>query len=247
MAHGAADVNVIGPALVGGAFLALALLERRFPLRPAREPKARRLSRNLAVAAAGALTLRLVQQPIIVPLSRLVAARRWGVAPRLPIPRWARGLAAVLLLDYTLYVWHVLNHRVPFLWRFHRIHHADRDLDASTALRFHFGELALSVPWRAAQVVILGADPRTLRAWQIGLLLSILFHHSNVRLPRRINRLVSWFLVTPRLHGIHHSRVEDERNTNLSSGLTLWDRLHGTLRTGTPSGDDHDRPRRVCR
>jgi sterol desaturase/sphingolipid hydroxylase (fatty acid hydroxylase superfamily) len=205
---------VIAPALVGGAFLALVLLERRFPLRTRRERTARRLTRNLAVAAVGALALRLLEQPVIVPLSRLVAARGWGLVPRLPLPDWARRLTAILLLDYTLYIWHVLTHRVPFLWRFHRIHHADPDLDASTAVRFHFGELALSVPWRAAQVLLIGTDPRTLRLWQVGLLVSILFHHANVRLPEPIDRLLSLVLVTPRLHGIHHSGTGHHRRAH---------------------------------
>lgn len=223
-----------GPALVGGVFVALVLLERRFPLRPGREPRGSRFARNLAVAAVGALALRLLETPVVRPLSALVAARGWGLVRRLPISPMARRLLAVVLLDYTLYLWHILTHRVPFLWRFHCIHHADRDLDASTALRFHFGELALSVPWRAAQVAFIGVDPATLRAWQLGLFASILFHHSNLRLPPWLDDLISHVFVTPRLHGIHHSQRTRERNANWSSGLTFWDLLHGTLLRDVP-------------
>jgi sterol desaturase/sphingolipid hydroxylase (fatty acid hydroxylase superfamily) len=142
--------------------------------------------------------------------------------------------AAVLLLDYSLYAWHVLTHRVPFLWRFHAVHHVDLDLDASTAIRFHFGELALSTPWRAAQVLVSGAGPRALSVWQTGLLVCILFHHSNARLPIALERRISRILVTPRMHGIHHSIVQDEADSNWSSGLSIWDRLHGTLRLNVP-------------
>jgi sterol desaturase/sphingolipid hydroxylase (fatty acid hydroxylase superfamily) len=124
----------------------------------------------------------------------------------------------------------VLTHRVPFLWRFHLVHHVDLDLDASTALRFHFGELACSVSWRAAQVVAIGVSPFAYSLWQTALVLLIMFHHSNVRLPDEGERRLSRWLITPRLHGIHHSIIKEETNSNWSSGLSIWDRLHGTLR-----------------
>jgi fatty acid hydroxylase family protein len=127
-----------------------------------------------------------------------------------------------------------LTHRVPFLWRFHRVHHADRDLDVTTALRFHFGEMALSVPFRAAQVALIGVSPRALSIWKAALLASIMFHHSNVRLPARIDRALSRLVMTPRLHGIHHARDPRLRETNWSSGLVVWDTLHGTLLRDAP-------------
>ena len=133
-------------------------------------------------------------------------------------------------MDYTLYVWHVLTHRVPFLWRFHVVHHVDLDLDASTALRFHFAEIVISIGWRIGQVVLIGVPPLALSAWQTATLVSIMFHHANVRLPIAAERRLNRFVVTPRMHGIHHSIVREETDSNWSSGLTLWDRLHGTLR-----------------
>ena len=139
-----------------------------------------------------------------------------------------------MLLDYTLYVWHVLLHRVPLLWRLHLAHHVDLDLDVSTALRFHFGEFIASIPWRLAQVAIIGVPPRTLALWRALTLAEVAFHHANLRLPLPSERLLALLIVTPRLHGIHHSVVRAERDSNFSSGLTLWDRLHGTLRTDVP-------------
>jgi sterol desaturase/sphingolipid hydroxylase (fatty acid hydroxylase superfamily) len=141
---------------------------------------------------------------------------------------------AIVLLDYTLYVWHVLTHKVSFLWRFHLVHHVDLDLDASTALRFHFGELAISVPWRAAQIMIIGVSPIAYLTWQTCVFLSIMFHHSNVKLPISFERWLNRLIVTPRMHGIHHSVVQQETNSNWSSGLTIWDWLHGTLRLNVP-------------
>jgi sterol desaturase/sphingolipid hydroxylase (fatty acid hydroxylase superfamily) len=221
----------LGPALL---YLGLLAAELSWPLRRAREPKARRQARNLAVAALGGLAVGALEQPLATRLARRVARRRQGLTQQLPLPEWAKDALAVMLLDYTLYHWHRLTHEVPALWRFHQVHHADLDLDASTAVRFHFMELTLSVPWRLAQVRLLGVSPRALDVWQRLLMLSILFHHSNVRLPARLEHLLSAWVVTPRLHGIHHSVEHEHSTSNVSSGLTLWDRLHGTLRRDVP-------------
>ena len=224
----------LSACLVAGTFLTLAVLERRRPLRRAVEPALQRTGRNLAIAALGAIAVQLVETPIVGRVAAAVERRRWGVLKRLRLPAWLEVCGAVLLMDYTLYVWHVLTHRVPGLWRFHAVHHIDLDLDASTAVRFHFGELALSTPWRVAQVVLIGTSPLALSIWQTGLLMSILFHHSNVELPLAVERRLSRVFVTPRMHGIHHSIVHDEADSNWSSGLTLWDWMHGTLKLNVP-------------
>lgn len=224
----------LGGALVAGAAVALVWLERRRPLRRAVEQRTTRDARNLAVAVVAALAVRLTEQPAAERLTALVERRRWGLLKRAPLPAWAETALAVALLDYTLYLWHVLTHRVPLLWRFHVVHHADLDLSATTALRFHFGELVASVPWRAAQIVLIGVSPRAFNVWQTWLLVSILFHHSNARLGAGVERRLSYLVVTPRMHGIHHSFVPEETNSNWSSGLALWDRLHGTLRLDVP-------------
>lgn len=235
--HDAASRPIAGwlrVALVATTFAGIFLWEIARPLRREVEGKARRLPRNLAVAGLAAITVHLAETPVVEPLARRVYRQRFGVLPRLGLPRWAETCAAVLLLDYTMYAWHVLTHRVPALWRFHVVHHADLDLDASTALRFHFGELAISVPWRAAQIAAIGVSPRALSIWQTGLMVAIIFHHSNARLPVGVERWLSRVLVTPRMHGIHHSIVADESGSNWSSGLAVWDWLHGTVKLNVP-------------
>ena len=222
------------PLLVGAVFVALSAFERRRPLRRETQPKWRRVSGNLLFAGLAAATVNLLERPVVQPAARVTEHRRWGVLYRARLPAALHLVSAILLLDYTLYIWHVLVHRVPWLWRFHLVHHADLDLDASTALRFHFGELAASVPWRAAQIVAIGVPPYALTLWQNLLLVSILFHHSNVELPLRVERAIGCVFVTPRMHGIHHSIVPEETNSNWSSGLTWWDWLHGTLRLNVP-------------
>lgn len=223
--------NWLGAGFIAGAFCALAWLERRRPLRRRMaESKFRREVRNLSVAAVGAGALMLMERPAIMSVAQFVEAHNCGLLKQLRLPRWVELALAVILLDYTLYVWHYLTHRVPLLWRFHVAHHIDLDLDASTALRFHFGELALSVPWRAAQVICIGVSPVAYLTWQTLVFPSILFHHSNIELPIRVERWLNRFIVTPRMHGIHHSIIEEETNSNWSSGLTVWDWLHGTLK-----------------
>lgn len=224
------------PVVIGALGL-LWLSERRRPLRRSVEPKLRHNARNLLIAGAAAITLRLVEQPAVKPLLSLVERRRCGLLKYARLPVWLETTLAVILLDYTLYVWHVLAHRVPFLWRFHVAHHADLDLDASTALRFHFGELVISTGWRACQVLLIGVSPLSFSIRQNLLLASILFHHSNVRLPPELERALGLFVVTPRMHGIHHSIVREETNSNWSSGLSVWDRLHGTLRLNVPQDE----------
>ncbi|MGB9120868.1 MAG: sterol desaturase family protein [Candidatus Angelobacter sp.] len=231
--------NFFRVAISLGVLAGLVLLERKRPLRRERESKLRRDVRNLAVAALGSLTVHLLEAPALQPLARSVEQRKLGLLKQLNLPRPLEILAAVVLMDYTLYLWHVLTHRVPFLWRFHAVHHVDLDLDASTALRFHFGELAVSVPYRTAQVLLLGVDAEALSYWQMFLSLSILFHHSNVCLPHIVESALSWFLVTPRMHGIHHSNEPAEANTNWSSGLACWDRIHRTFRLDVPQEQIH--------
>lgn len=206
------------------------MLEHRRRARPYVEPRPRHQGRNLAIAGLAAATVHLIEAPLVLSVARAVERRRWGLTAAIPAPRWARRLAAILLLDYTLYVWHILVHRVPLLWRFHLVHHVDLDLDATTGLRFHAGELTLSIPWRVAQILVIGVTPGALTTWQALTLASVIFHHSNSDLPLPLERLLCRVLVTPRMHAIHHSIVEAQRHSNFSSGLVLWDHLHRTFR-----------------
>ena len=216
-------------ALLSLGVLAVYLhFERKRPLRSEIEPKLRHVARNLTMAGLSAITIQTLETPIVSPLARWVGRDRVGVLKLRSLPRWLEVALAVGLMDYTLFLWHIFTHKNALLWRFHAVHHADLDLDASTALRFHFGELALSVPYRALQLLILGIDQESFEVWQKFLALSILFHHSNVRLPLTAERLLSRLIATPRMHGIHHSQNFAEQWTNWSSGLALWDYLHGT-------------------
>jgi sterol desaturase/sphingolipid hydroxylase (fatty acid hydroxylase superfamily) len=220
--------------IIGIWFGALVWWERRHALRRTVDSKVKRDVRNMAIAALAGAVVQFVEVPVAFGLAQQVQEKRWGLVEQLPLPPFARAILAIVLLDYTLYLWHVLTHRVRFLWRFHEVHHVDREMDATTALRFHFGEVAISVLFRAAQVLAIGPAPIAVASWQIFLFVCILFHHSNVRLPLGCERRLARLIVTPRLHGIHHSIAPADMNSNWSSGFTVWDWLHRTLRTQVP-------------
>lgn len=221
-------------AIAGGAFVAVFIAESLRPLRRQRESRLRRTERNVAMAGLTAAAMAVLQAPLLAPLAKRVESERLGLLHRLNLHPAVRRIAGVLLLDYTLWWWHWLNHRAPFLWRFHLVHHVDRDMDASTAIRFHFGEMSLSVFYRMAQVRLLGVDRAAMSLWQSMLMVSILFHHSNLRLPPSLERMLVKIVVTPRMHGIHHSDYCEETDSNWSSLFSWWDFLHGTLQLGIP-------------
>jgi sterol desaturase/sphingolipid hydroxylase (fatty acid hydroxylase superfamily) len=208
--------------------------EYKRSLRRVVDSKLERDVRNLALAGLAAAAVQLFEVPVAGALVMRAQREGIGLLRFARMPEWTSMAAAILLLDYTLYIWHRLTHRVEFLWRFHQVHHADREMDASTALRFHFGEITLSVAFRAGQVWLIGPSPAAYAAWQTFLFCCILFHHANIRLPIAVERRLATIIVTPRLHGIHHSVAPEDVNSNWSSGFTIWDWLHGTLRTQVP-------------
>jgi len=216
-------------ALVG---LGLLLLETRHPLRRHTRPRLERWWRNALLAGPALPAARLTLLPAMVGLAQLPA-------PRYPARQLARlpgplrlGLE-VLVLDYLGYSWHRLLHS-PLLWRLHRVHHNDLDMDITTAWRFHFGEMLASIPYRAGLPALLGIRPATVLAYEAVFEAGTAFHHSNWQLPLALERWLVRVVVTPRAHGIHHSVVHCESQSNFGVVLTFWDRLHHTLRLNVP-------------
>src|ERR1051326_6818718 len=229
--------QLVTAGVIAVIFLLMLIFERLRPLRRRVEPKLRRIARNLTTAGTAYALVTLLATPLLVPLAKWVAARRIGLVNAAGISGAAHVIIAIVMLDYTLWVWHFASHRVSFLWRFHLVHHVDRDLDSSTALRFHFGEHALSIVYRAAQVTLIGASVEAVWAWQLVLFASILFHHANVELPVAVERWLVRVVVTPRMHGIHHSDRFRETNSNGASLFTAWDYLHGTMLLDVPQNE----------
>jgi sterol desaturase/sphingolipid hydroxylase (fatty acid hydroxylase superfamily) len=220
--------------VVPSVFLVLFLLERVFPLRRAKRRLGSRLLVNAVVSSlAIAVALTLVR-PVAMTVLQFVSERAWSLASLFSENRVVQAILGFLMMDLSFYYWHRANHGWPFLWRFHNAHHIDEDLDVSTAVRFHFVEIAFSAAFRALQVTLIGGAPWVFVAYETVFQLNTLFQHSNLRLPVAVERVLVLVLVTPRMHGIHHSRRFDETNANWSSVFSLWDRLHGTLRLNVP-------------
>jgi sterol desaturase/sphingolipid hydroxylase (fatty acid hydroxylase superfamily) len=217
----------IGLWLAVAGLAGIVVAERLWPKRVRRQPELQRTLTNVALGAMSLAVVAGVQQPLARPLARRIAERRQGLAQAMGGPDWQRDLIAMLLLDWSMYHWHVATHRVPVLWRLHRVHHVDADMDASTALRFHALDMAISVPLRLAQVRLFGVSPRALAIWEGFFFASVLFHHADIDVPG--DARLAWLLTTPGMHDIHHRADPAALDSNFSAGISLWDRLHGTF------------------
>jgi sterol desaturase/sphingolipid hydroxylase (fatty acid hydroxylase superfamily) len=216
------------------AIAVLFALERMFPLRKQKRPLGRRLIVNSVVSLLALAVALMTVRPVASWLLGEVSRNEWGLTAIVQMPAMLQCVMTFLLLDLSFYYWHRANHRWPFLWRFHNVHHVDPDLDVSTSIRFHFLEIALSAAFRALQVVVIGGEPWMFVVYESAFQLNTLFQHSNVRLPITLERWIVLVLVTPRMHGIHHSKRFYDVNSNWSSVFSWWDRLHGTLNLNVP-------------
>src|SRR2546422_8111962 len=211
-------------------FAALASGEAVFPRRKRSVSRSLRWLNNLGMTILDALVVRIVIPTSAVGFAVLAESRGWGLLNHVPWPVWLEVVLAVVLLDLAIYGQHVLFHFVPVLWRFHRMHHADLDVDVTTGTRFHPIEVFLSFGIKFAVVVSIGASPVSVLIFEILLNATSLFNHSNVRLPERIEPLVRLFVVTPDMHRVHHSIVNRETNSNFGFNLPWWDWLVRTYR-----------------
>lgn len=198
------------------SLVVLLILERIFPavkLRIFTE----RIFKNFSLAG-----LNIILSPFIVLPITLLAAQ-WQLSWR---PLWFTGiLIDLVLLDLWIYFWHRANHAIPFLWRFHEVHHLDENLDASSALRFHFGEVVLSSLVRSAVIILLGVPLSTVVIFEVLVTLAAMFHHSNIRIPQWLERPLSVLIVTPSIHFLHHHALSEDTDSNYATGLSVWDRI----------------------
>lgn len=217
----------------GTVFAVLYVLEAVFPLIPV-GARRRHDGRNLAVGLFNTLPLLAGLGALTAVVALATERHGWGLLGAVDGPAWVEVVGGLLFLDLWMYVWHVANHKLPFLWRFHRMHHSDNQLDASSALRFHMGEVVLSVLLRLAVIALLGLTIRQVLLYEFMLLPVILVHHANLALPRPLERVARWLVVTPDIHHVHHSRVPRETDSNYGSVLPWWDRLFRTFRMQSP-------------
>lgn len=204
--------------IVGVAFILLFALEQLFPAVEEKRNFAR-LTRNTSLAF-----LNFLLGPLIVlPLSAYASLHGIGLRPS-----WWNMAFDLLVMDAWIYAWHRLNHVLPFLWRFHEVHHLDEALDTTTGLRFHFGEVALSALVRAVLIWLLAIPLVTVAVFETLIVLAALFQHSNLRLPQPLEAVLSKFIVTPKLHWVHHHALRADTDSNYATMLSVWDVLFGS-------------------
>jgi len=219
-----------GAPVLAAAFFILFIAESRRQLRERTQSRKDRMVINTLVSLPAFFLLRFLFLPLMVRLAMKNSKLKWGINYQYSAPPFIKGLVAFLIMDYTNYLWHILNHKLSWLWRFHVVHHSDHDLDVTTALRFHFGELIGSVFYRGAFVFIAGATALQVLIYEILFEGATQFHHSNLKLPFHFEKALNKIIVTPRMHGIHHSVIKEETDSNYSVIFSFWDRLHNTVR-----------------
>jgi sterol desaturase/sphingolipid hydroxylase (fatty acid hydroxylase superfamily) len=216
--------------IIAAATLAvLWAIESVAPMFVGRRRRFSHLATNLALAGINAL-IGFAFAFAILGVTEWARAHSFGLLNLALLPGWLHWLGAILLFDCWQYWWHRFNHRLPFLWRFHAVHHSDAEMDASSGVRFHTGEIVLSFLARLAVLPLLGLTLPELLLYETMSLPVILFHHSNLRISNRADRCLRWLIVTPRMHYVHHSRWQPETDSNYTSLLSIWDRLFGSFR-----------------
>lgn len=205
-------------------------LEGLFPLFQGRKKRLRHALPNLGIGILNGIFISLFFSTVTLNVMHFAESRSWGLLHQLSLNSWQEGLLVFVLFDLWMYVWHVANHQIPFLWRFHRMHHSDLDLDSTSALRFHTGEIVFSSLLRLLVISLIGMQLIHLLIYEICLQPVIIFHHSNVALPEKIDRIFRAVIVTPNMHRVHHSQIRGETDSNYSSIFSFWDRIIRSFR-----------------
>lgn len=220
-------------------FLVFTALERLVPWRVPRRDRTRRWITNLSLTILDTLTLRalaVVMPALAVGAAADAAKQGWGLLNHLELPAAWAGLLSILFLDLAIWAQHLVTHKIPPLWRLHRVHHCDPDFDVTTAVRFHPIEIALSMALKVSLVYLIGPPVWSVIAFEVLLNGTALFNHANFRLPSRLERALRWLIVTPDMHRIHHSAKRADHDRNFGFALSVWDRLFGTYRATPADG-----------
>lgn len=219
-----------------GLLAVMAVWEQVSPRRQLTASKTLRWVNNIALVFLNTLILRLAFPAAAVGVAIYVQEHHWGLLNHLPLPAVLSVLVAIVLLDLTIYLQHVIVHHVPILWKLHRVHHADPDIDVTTGSRFHPLEIILSMLVKFATIIVFGVPIFAVVVFEVLLNATAMFNHSNVRIPKRLDEIIRLFIVTPDMHRVHHSVAIDETNSNFGFNLSCWDRVFGTYRDQPRSG-----------
>jgi sterol desaturase/sphingolipid hydroxylase (fatty acid hydroxylase superfamily) len=229
---------LIRAACYFGSLLLLAGCEFILPRRPHTLPRRSRWPANIGIAVVGTVLVRLVLQAGTVGFAVSIEKKDWGLFPWLGLPAPLNAFLSVICLDLVIYAQHWLFHYQPLLWRLHRMHHADLDVDVTTGARFHPVEILLSVVIKCGAIAVLGVSALGALLFEVLLNVTSMFNHSNVRIPKLLEPLLRAIIVTPDMHRVHHSILREETNSNFGFNLSIWDRLFRTYRSEPAAGHD---------
>jgi sterol desaturase/sphingolipid hydroxylase (fatty acid hydroxylase superfamily) len=233
-----ANEPVIRLGLFASAFVLVALWEVLSPRRVLETPRRVRWANNLGLAAVNIFLVRVLFPSAVVGVAILANERGAGLLNAFPVPYPLAMILSLLALDLMMYLMHLMFHAVPALWRAHRVHHADVDFDVTTSVRFHPIQVVLMVPLKFAVVFVLGPPVLAVLLFEALFNVFLAFTHSNIRIPRAVDRVLRWVIVTPDVHRLHHSVDATETNSNFGFALTWWDRLFGTYRAEPANGHE---------
>ena len=232
--------GLIRLAVFIGVFLAMALIELLWPKRKLVISKRKRWLTNIGISITGTLLLRLMAA-LAVPVAAIAAAfyaeaHQIGLLNQVAWPGWVKLVIALIVLDLAIWAQHWVSHKVPLFWRLHQVHHADRDIDVTTAIRFHPVEIGLSMLWKIVVVAALGASAFAVFLFEVILNGCAMFNHANIALPQWLDRILRLFIVTPDMHRVHHSVLRREHDSNYGFNLSIWDRLFRTYTAQPEAG-----------
>ena len=219
-------------------FVGMALWEWLAPRRWLSVGRQPRWANNLGILAIDTITVRLLVPTTAIGVALIASERGWGLFPILGLPYWGALVGGVIALDFVIYIQHRLFHYVPALWRLHRMHHADLDIDVTTGVRFHPLEILLSLTIKIVAVAVLGVPATAVLTFEVLLNATSMFNHSNVAIPPQLERIARWIVVTPQMHQVHHSIERAETDSNYGFNLPWWDRLFGTYRAKPKAGEE---------
>ncbi len=219
-----------------GIFAVMAAWEWRAPRRVLKVSKLLRWTNNLGLVFLNSFILRLLFPAAAVGVAVFAHEQGWGLFNYYVLPDFVAIIVAVIIMDFIIYLQHVMVHAIPLFWRFHRVHHADLDYDVTTGARFHPFEIILSMLIKFATILLLGPSVVAVIIFEVVLNAMAMFNHGNVGLPKGLDKALRFFVVTPDMHRVHHSVEDDEANSNFGFNLSWWDRLFGTYREQPRAG-----------
>ena len=230
--------SAIRMGVFAGVLGAMAVAELLVPRKQRTQPRLNRWFTNMGMVVIDTLALRLLFPVLAVGMAEIASSKGWGLFNVLDWPGWIEIALAAILLDMAIYWQHVASHKFPLLWKIHRVHHADRDIDATTGIRFHPVEIVLSMLYKFALIIILGAPALGVFIFEVLLNGTAMFNHANFKLPLGLDRIVRLIFVTPDMHRVHHSIVHRETDSNYGFNLSVWDRVFKTYIDQPEAGHD---------